>query len=415
MELSKKKDKLNFDLLLVLALFIVARISCPALSNIPVFSITFTFVYGAAFVLIYLFTVKSIKMQDFYLIVSAVCYTLYVFLRGFSAGNGLFARDSFNAYIIVFLTMIYIWVKEKPLPTKMLLFKLIFLALIFDYVYSLYVLFRDPGASRTAAALGVLEASPYDILNAVGSFDAVYGGLSVIVILLYMRQIFKEKHIKNKTTLFVLILALAFVIIAAYGTALVLLAVALALILGQKNKVYSAAILFTIVIILICHEPVGQWIMDMSSGVTYSETVSEKMNEVGYMLKTFEAAGTYAGESGRAVRLEWSWETFKDYPIFGGIGITDAKIGGHSELLDLPARFGFLGLAFVATYFICLYKNVRSGLLSKKMRTCWNIVMFVFVISAALNPSLYSLQMMPMLLMMPLASSYVEMCENQKR
>ena len=98
----------------------------------------------------------------------------------------MFAREAFNAYIIVFLTMIYLWVKQKPLATKVLLFRFILAALIFNYVYSIVVLFFDPGASRAAAALGVLEPSPYDVLHAVGSFDAVYGGLSVILILLSM-------------------------------------------------------------------------------------------------------------------------------------------------------------------------------------------------------------------------------------
>lgn len=414
MEQIKERNKTKFDLLLILALFILARISCPALSNIPIFSMAFTFVYGAAFVVLYFFSVNKMPWQDFYLMIAAFFYTAYIFFRGLVAGNSLFAREAFNAYIIVFLTMIYLWVKQKPLATKVLLFRFILAALIFNYVYSIVVLFFDPGASRAAAALGVLEPSPYDVLHAVGSFDAVYGGLSVILILLSMRRMMKEKDIKNKTTLFVLILALVFIIMAAYGTALVLLVVALALFLAQKNRLFFVGFVMVALVIVVLHEPIGAGIMNLSDRISFSETISEKMNEVGYMLEHFEAAGTYAGENGRAARMAWSWETFLNYPIFGGVGIYGAKVGGHSEFLDMLGNFGLMGFLFVTAYLVCLYRNIRTELSSKEMKTCWKIVMLVFVISSILNPSLYSLQMMPMILMISLAPAYLETCANKQ-
>lgn len=411
----KESKKRGIDLLSALALLVLARICCPALSNIPIFSMAFTFIYGVAFFVFYLLSVSKIRSTDFYLLVAALAYALYVFLRGFAAGNGLFTREAFNAYIIVFLVAIYTWVREKPIETKVLLFKVMLAALFFDYVYSIIVLFFDPAASRTAAALGVLERSPYDVLNAVGSFDTVYGGLSVILILFCMRWILKENKIKNKTTLIILILAIVFIVMAAYGTSLVLLVVALALFFARKNRLFSALLLLFAILVLVLHEPVGQWVMDMSKNFAFSELVSEKMYDVGYMLKTFEAAGTYAGEAGRAERMTWSWEAFQSYPIFGGLGMPDAKVGGHSELLDLLGNFGFIGFFFAFVFFVCLYRNIRGELKSKEMVSVWKIMMLVFVASAVLNPSLYALQMMPMILMISLAPAYIEMCESKKK
>ena len=414
MEQIKERKKTNLDLLLILALFILVRISCPALSNIPIFSMAFTFVYGAAFVVLYFFFVNKMPWRDFYLMIAAFLYTAYIFFRGFAVGSGLFTREAFNAYIIVFLTMIYLWVKQRPLATRVLLFRLIFAALIFNYVYSIIVLFFDPGASRAAAALGVLERSPYDILNAVGSFDAVYGGLSVILILLSMRRLMKEQDLKNKTTLLVLILALVFIIMAAYGTALVLLVIALALFIAQKNKLFLVGFLMVALVVVILHEPVGAGLMKLSENIGFSETISEKMNETGYMLQHFEAAGTYAGDKGRAARMAWSWQTFLDYPIFGGLGIYGAKVGGHSELLDMLGNFGLVGFGLIATYLVCLYRNVREELQTHTMKVCWKIVMFIFILSSVLNPSLYSLQMMPMILMISLVPAYIEHCKNKQ-
>ena len=414
MEQIKKKRTRKLDLLLVLVLLVLARICCPALSNIPLFNMTFTFIYGVAFIFLYLLSAKKIKIKDFSLVLAAVVYTAYVLLRGFFADKGLFAREPFNAYIIVFLTMIYIWVKGQPLKIKAFLFKFILATLIFDYVYSIIVLFFDPNASRLAAATNLLQGSPYDILNAVGSFDAVYGGLFVIVILICMRQSLKKKKVKNKLSLLVLLLALAFILMSAYGTALVLLTVALALLLARKSKAFSLILLLIIAGVLIFHEPIGQWIIDLSKGITYSDMISTRVKDIGYMLKTFESAGTYAGETGRTARMMWSWETFEKYPIFGGMGMLDAKIGGHSELFDLLGNFGLIGFACVTAYFIALYKSIRLSLPSKEMKTCWNIIMLVFIVSSILNPSLYSLQMMPMILMIALAPSYAEICRNKK-
>ena len=64
MEQFQKKKAAKIDVLSILALLIVARISCPALSNIPIFSMAFTFIYGATFVFIYMFTEGKIKKKD---------------------------------------------------------------------------------------------------------------------------------------------------------------------------------------------------------------------------------------------------------------------------------------------------------------------------------------------------------------
>ena len=406
--------RLKINALLLLSMLVVARVTCSALSNIPIFSVAFTFIYGAAFIALYLLANRNIKTSDFYLMCSAFVYALYVVFRSFIAGKSLFARDSFNAYIIIFLTVIYVWIKGQSLETKALMFKLIFTTLIFDYVYSIIVLIQDPNASRTAASLGVLEKSPYDILSAVGSFDTVYGSLSIIVILVCMRQLLKKRQLKDFTSLFVLILSFVFVIMASYATALLLLILTVALLWGQKNKTASAILLILLLLLLIFHDPVGEWIMRKSYTITYSETISEKAYDIGYMLKTFEASGTYAGDSGRASKMTASWETFLRHPIFGGIGLPDCKVYGHSEILDFLGNFGIIGFAFLVIYMVCLYRSVRKELPSKHFRAGWAIIILVFIISAVLNPSLYSMQMVPLILMAPLSFAYVEMCAKKK-
>ena len=401
----KQKNK-SIDLLMVLAFLIVARISCPALSNIPFFSMAFTFLYGVAFLGLFLITVRYITKAELTMLLLAALYTAYVLIRSVIADKGLFSTDAFNAYIIVFMTVICLWMRRQPIEKQAILIKLIFWALIFNYVYSIWVLTKDPGASRTAAATSVLEKSPYDVLNAVGSFDAVYGGISVVTILLCMLQDM-EKGDKRKWFIgIILALAVVFIYMASYATALVLLVFTVALILGSRNKFFTGLVITGLLLVLICHEAIGQGIVSLSTRISANSTVQEKMRDFGSMLESFEATGTYGGNSGRAARMQWSLNAFISHPILGGFGRDGVKIGGHSEFLDLLGKYGILGFGLMTGFFVTLYRDIQKGLQQPKMQQCCKIVFFVWLITAVVNPALFSLQMMPIILMLPLSAAY---------
>jgi hypothetical protein len=182
---------------------------------------------------------------------------------------------------------------------------------------------------------------------------------------------------------------------------------------GSKSKGWSVVLFFVIVAMVAFHEQIGELIMDAATRIRFFETLGEKLYDFGHMFKTFELMGTYEGEEGRFARLFWSIEAFDKYPIFGGIGRSGARIGGHSEFFDILGRFGIVGMLLVCTYLYTLYKHVMSYLESEHMRKCMRIVMLVFAISSVLNPSLYALQMVPIILMIPLAPAYVRMMEEK--
>ena len=404
-QISKKSQSL--DLLTVLAFLVVARISCPALSNLPLFSMAFTFVYGVGFLGLFLLTYPRVTKGELGLLLTIALYTVYVVIRSMLSGKGLFATDAFNAYVIVFLTVIYIWSKRQSERKRRQLFGLILLALCFNYIYSIWVLTKDPDASRTAAATSVLEKSPYDVLNAVGSFDTVYGGVSVVAILLVMRRCMDKRDTRKWLLLAVLVLDIVFIYMAAYATALVMLLFTVALILGSRNKVLNGTLVAGFIVILVFHEPVGQWVVEQAAHFSGSETIQEKMLDFGEMLKTFEAAGTYGGEDGRAARMQWSINAFLENPLFGGYGKRGIRVGGHSELLDMLGKYGILGFGLMAAYFLSLYQEIRNGLDDPEMKKCCTIVLFVWIVTAVLNPALYSLQMMPIILMLPLSAAHL--------
>ena len=405
-KISKKAHSL--DLLTVLAFLLVARISCPGLSNLPFFTMAFTFVYGIGFLIVFFLLYPRVTRGELGVLLAIALYTVYVLCRSILADRGLFSTDAFNAYVIVFLTVIYLWVKRQPAQKQAQLLMLILLALLFNYVYSIWVLEQDPGASRIAAATSSgLEKSPYDVLTAIGGFDAVYGGISVVAILICSLPSIRKGGFWKVFIFCILALALIFIFMAAYATALLLLVFAIALIFSSRSKVFTVLLIVGLALILLFHEAVGQWIIEASKSLSNSRVLQQKFQEFGEMLKTFEATGTYGGSDGRAARMQWSLNTFLQHPLLGGYGTANAKIGGHSELLDMLGKYGLIGFGLIAFFFISLYSDIMRGLENTRMKKCCSVVYFMWVVTAVLNPAMYSLQMLPLILMLPLADSFI--------
>ena len=402
-----KKNRI--DLLTILVFLIVARLSCPGLSNIPFMSVGFIFIYGVLFCGLYLFSAKRLTQSELKILMVVLCYTVFVLVKIILSGGGIFSTDAFNAYIIFFMVVIYFWLKEQTDSLRANLLKLIFAGCIFNYAYSIIVLYFDPSASRISAAS---EVSPYDILSAIGGFDAVYGGIFVVLILLYMRNNIEKGGNRILINL-VLILALIFIFMASYATAIIMLLLSVFIFISNKNKALSFIGIFAIVAMVFFHQAVGAFIMEMSKRITYSETISNKINEFGYMVKTLEAAGTYAGDEGRLKNMLDSLNTFLKYPIFGGLGEEGAIIGEHSEFCDVLGKYGLIAFSVITMFFVFLHKEIRKNITIKENVKCLNIVYFIFIILTVLNPALYTLIQLPIILMIFLSESYVRETANR--
>ncbi len=389
----------NFRVDIALAFLVLARLGCAALSNLPFFSMAFIFGYGMLFVLLFIATAR-LNTAEFLIVTFSALYTLYVVGQTLVAGKDLFGTEAFNSYIIFFLVCIYLWLKRQSGTVKKYLLGTVLLGCAFTYVYSIIVLYFDPTASRVSAT-HILDKSPYDVLNAVGSFDAVYGAVAMLVILLYMRRgVVGRKKRFLITTL--LVLDIIFIVMASYATALVLMVLALALYVGNKNKFFTFVMFLVLVLLVFFHEPVGGWIINLSKSITYSEIVSEKLGEFGYMIQTFELAGTYSGDEGRFARMIMSWDVFVAYPLLGGYTVSGATVGGHSELFDMMGRFGIVGLFLSVMLFVSMHKDIKEGSDKDGKKTAF-VVYILFAISAVMNPALYTLQILPIIIVLPLA------------
>ncbi len=409
---ARKKQKLLDNSLLILGILMVARFSCIVLSNIPLLSMGFVFIYGLLFAMLFVLNIRYLKKQETIAFMFLVVYILEVFVITFSATDDLFNTHVFNAYIMLFLFLIYLFLKRLENKKTNIIYMVVIIGFVFTYIYSIVKLIRDPLLSRKAASAQAVEEN-VDVLGAVGGFDTVYGSLLVMCVLLYIAKS-ANKAMKKIFTISVIAICCVFLVMASYGTALVLMVLLFALWIFQKNRWMGFLIIIAGIFLVVFRENIGLLISRLSEHITYSSTLSQKVDQIGEILQTGESTGTLAGEEGRLARMGWSWNAFKEYPIFGGFGKSDVQIGCHSELFDTFGRFGIVGAISLFTFLGLVFRDIYAGMKTTAGKKCCLICMILYGAVMILNPALYTQQLLPIFVLLPLYEKVSNRWEGQR-
>lgn len=390
---------LKIEPLYWLAIIIIARFSCAALSNIPLFTILFTFIYIICFIGLFCLMKGRITGKAIGMFISLFAYAAEVVYITYTDTNNMFNTQAFNTYVIIALFFIYNWLKEAEKKKKRIIISVSITGYLFTFAYSIVKLYQDPLLSRKKAASIVTENS-VDTINGVGGFDTVYGALLIICVFLFLYFYIPKGYygIKYWTSLFS---GIVFVVMATFVTSIILLACMFVIWFFSRNKLLACVTLILVAIGLFYHVPLGQSIMEFSETITYSDPMAEKIYEVGYMICNGEMAGTLAGEEGRVARMMWSWEAFLQYPIFGAYAKPGIRIGGHSEIVDTLGRFGLFGFFSIVSFFAFLYFDTREKLRDNRAKLCQNVAYCIFVLTGFLNPSLYMQIVVPLFVIVP--------------
>ncbi len=402
---NTKKTQMKGGVLALLAGLIVARLSCVALTNIPLLTIGFIMAYAVALIILLFFFMRNITETELCALCALIIYTLEVIISCLLSNKGLFDTQAFNAYILVVLFFIYLYLKRLPKEKQKIFFLITLIGFVFTFIYSIFKLVEDPMLSRLAAT-GRYDEGSADTLRAIGGFDTAYGGLLVFIVLAYLMTILTKRG-KILTTL-ALASCVVFIIMATYATAIVLLVAALALIIYKKSNVSAILIVTLMAICFIFRESIGENIMQYSKTINYSDIFQEKMYQIGYIIRYGESVGTLAGKEGRWARIGWSIEAFFQYPIFGSFTNPNVKIGSHSEVADLLGRFGIIGFSSLVTFFTFLFKDIAKGLSTNLGKKLLFVVTVVYLTIAVLDPALYTQQVLPIFLLVPFIEVWIK-------
>ena len=403
---DKKKTQMNTGLLAMLAGLIVARLSCVALTNIPLLTIGFVMAYAIVFIALLFCSMKHMTKTEIYALFALVIYVFEVVLSCLISSKGLFETQAFNAYILLILFFVYLYIKRLPKEKQKIFFIITLIGFTFTFIYSIVKLIEDPMLSRLAAT-GRYNEGSVDTLSAIGGFDTTYGGLLVFIVLAYLMTTVKNKREKIGVVL-ALISCIVFIIMATYATAIVLLVVAIALIVFKKSNMSALLLILLMVACFIFRESIGKNIMQWSKTINYSDVFQDKMYQIGYIIRYGESVGTLAGEEGRWARIGWSLNSFFQYPIFGAFTQSDMKIGSHSEVADLLGRFGIVGFTALVTFFAFLFKDIAKGFTTRLGKKLLFVVIIIYLAISVLDPALYTQQVLPIFLLVPFTELWVK-------
>ena len=389
-----------------LAYLMVARFSCVALANIPIFSMKYIFIYGVLFIALYVANYKKLQHKEACALAALLLYTLFVVVKTSPSAGTIFNTQSFNAYVMVFLFFIYVYMKRIDIIEIKKISRIALVGYIFTYLYSIVMLIQNPALSRQAAANIVVEDN-VDTLNAVGGFDTVYGTIILILLFIYLLKIAKDK--KDVWLLRIgLISGIVFLVLASYGTAIIMLILLIIIVLMRKNKILCALVMGGSITLYIQKRQLGNWIYLLANKIGFSDILKGKIQDISMILITGKSAGTLPGDEERLARIEWDVFTFTKYPILGGMGKDGAKIGAHSEIFDTLARFGIVGFIFMLIFFICFFKDGVQQMDTRIGKQCLGIAIFLYIIIALLDPALYTQQILPFFVLVPFFDKIME-------
>ena len=322
--------------------------------------------------------------------------------------NDLFNRHAFCSYVIIFLLFIYFWLKRTNRKKRKVILLTSLAGYFFTQIYSIFKLLIDPDLSRKAAAAIVTDNSA-DSLNAIGGFDTVYGSIILLAIMICLCGSINHYQSKVKICILVCIITTSvFIVFSSFGIALVMMVILFILVLIEKNKKISSVIcVFSLILCLIFHKQIGLVFIGLSLSISPQfNTLSGKVFQIGNMFITGESTGTLAGNDGRLARMMWSWEAFLAHPLFGSIRYPEIKIGSHSEILDIPARFGIFALISILVFFVLLYKETIHLQKTTRFKKFTSICYILYVVIAILNPAIFTQQVLPFLIILPFIEEF---------
>lgn len=219
------------------------------------------------------------------------------------------------------------------------------------------------------------------VIHGVGSYAFFYSLVAIILLLGYMFLI----NCKRKLLILLSIFSFSVVLIKASFTIAILFTFGfLAIMIVMKyTKKHRYIILFLLSGMLLFFSQGGLvWTLSQLATINgISSEISTRLNEMSAFLSGENLSGSDI--SARADRYSRSIDVIVNNPILGSSVSAGAPTGGHSEWLDLFARFGLFSVLF----FIFLFKAYKycKSRVSEKFKVFVNIYWLYFICLGFVN------------------------------
>jgi hypothetical protein len=273
---------------------------------------------------------------------------------------------------------------KRAYRLEKILFNVLIIGLIITSIITIRFLIQDPLASRVIA---IAEGNSFYSMKGVGGFSFVYSLVLLCPVLFY-----SFIYTKSGNRWLYLLISCLFgitVIAASYAIANIVMFMLLVVpIVFNKKNILPVTIVFIIVLLA------GKFLL--SFAYDYILSIENTIIRIRFLeLYNFALFNEVQASSDISLRLSTytgSFIKFISNPIFGvgaffGTSGEVVGIGGHSEWLDLLARFGIVGSLPLLLFISSILKNIKSSL-QKKTRPIYIIILFYFLLLGLVNPFL---------------------------
>lgn len=272
----------------------------------------------------------------------------------------------------------------------------------------------NPSAARMLAA----DFTAFENLYIGGGYAIAFGS-AILIVCLFSILLNRKINTKKEQMATIIFIVLLFFLLIKTESTTTLLATIIGIILSlyyslkKSNSPVLKLLLVVVIIGLIFFilagglQSFGGYLASQTSDGT-DDLLTRRFNRIGEKLSgSALGSDNYVNERWGLVTL--SWNTFLQHPIFGmgyTIGNTFSQlesngVGTHSEICDMLAQHGIIGVYLFIRYFFSALKTVSKN----KMYD--NGYIFTIFIMALMNPFKYFHVYFAILTLMPLISLYL--------
>lgn len=241
-----------------------------------------------------------------------------------------------------------------------------------------------PNASRNIAAmLNSEDPGLYAIYMKynIGSFSFIYTLVLILPLLVYL---IRDKKINVIIGLICMVIIIMTILASEYTTALLFLFICLISFFipkyfGVKKNIW---VIIGVLVLFFAGKPFLGQILESLANAVSSETIADRLSN----LTLFFTNGTQHIDGdleSRVTIYNLSMDAFFESPIWGS---RQAKVGGHSYILDCLGKYGLLGLIAM----VIMYRRMFNAFFKPwSNRKCYGYICLLFMIAlsfAALNP-----------------------------
>lgn len=367
------------------------------------------------------------KVSIWWMVYLLLCVTMV--LIGFSKTNLNFIISRLPYYLIPSIG--YYVIKYYNKKEKTLLLVSFFIVYLFNLIYNIIIGFQFPEIFEKQESTEL--SIEFGVMMNLADTNYIIASYLLIGVLLMTLLTIKNKLWRLLSVILIVPIVYYLLFQNTRGTAILMLATEIVgFVLAyfepkkQKNRsgYYVVMIILLIVVLFFVFIPIMQWAIEN----VQSERLAVRLKD---LLDFREGGGDTSQVSegsfmARLLLARTSLNTFLANPINMLIGIGDQTIsfggdliktgiGGHSEFIDVLARYGLVGAI--------IYWNIMSNLLKfykrltseRKIFKYVNIIFMVIIISGFLNPLFEPILLLFMFVIFPL---FIELTDigltNQK-